>query len=233
MPDITTSITSAIPTKEAMFGSLGGILIWGAVFILVIIVFAVGGIITWWLIRQWQFNKKIQIYEDRNGKCEYVGEDRARELIYNGYGDSVFYLKKRKKYLPRGEIKIGKNRFIYVIRSDGEWINCGIESISYKLNQLGLKPIHPDMRAFKSGMTQLIKTRYEKTSKIKEWAPIIVPLILFVLIGIAFYFIADRIVASQNNLIAMTKAAEGVMEKAGEVLSATNNICSNSGIKVG
>ena len=232
MVDLGSTISSIIPSKSSIISGTSSAFVWITILILVVIALALGGIGIWFLARRLQYNKKIDIFEDRNGYMEWIGKDRAKELIYNSYGDSVFFLKKRKKYLPRGEIKIAKNKYIYAISQDGTWVNCGLESIDENLKELQLKPIHPDMRAFKSGMAKLIKERYEKKSFLKEWAPILVPIIGFIIIMIGMYFIIDRIVASENNLLKMTDASAQVMEKASQVLSALDNVCSNSGIKL-
>ncbi len=233
MPGVTDIFSGLLPSGNEITSSLSSILVWGSIFIIMFIVLVVGGVGIWFLIRRVQFNKKITIFEERNGVPEWFGEDTAREVVYNIYGDSIFFLRKRKKYMPRPERKVGKNRYFYVIRGDGTWINVGLGEIESRLKVMGVTPIHPDMRAFKSGMAKIIKDRFEKKNLLKEWAPIIVPIIFFIIVAIALYFIVDKIVASQDNLLKMTEASKAVMEKAGNVLSSLNNICSGSGIKTG
>lgn len=229
--DLGSIISGVIPTKAGAVAGASNTFFWITILIIILLLLVGGGVAVFFIIRALQFNKKIDIYEERNGFVEYVGSDRAKELVYNSYGDSAFYLKKRKKYLPRGEIKVAKNRYIYIIRSDGEWVNAKLESFNNRLSEIGIKPIHPDMRAFKSGMGKLIKERYEKKSFFKEYAPILLPMIFFIIVSIALYFIVDRIVASEDNLLAMTVASKEVMDKASQVLSGVANVCSNSGIK--
>ena len=174
-----------------------------------------------------QFNKKIDVYEDRGTHLEKLKGDRAKEIVYNAYGDSVFYLKRRHKTLPRGEKNLGRKTYAYVIKQDGEWVNV---DLAFDKGKLTYTLIHPDMRAFKSGMGKLIKDRYEKKSLFKEYGGIVIPFIFLVVLCLAMYFIVDRIVASEDNLLQMTVAAEAVMEKANNILSSLNNICSSSGI---
>lgn len=221
-----------LPSKDVLVSGTATSFFWITIFVIIFMVLLGGGVFVWWLIRHLQFNKKIEIFEERNNIVEWIGKDRAKELVYNIYGDSVFRLKRRKKILPRGEIKIAKNKYLYVIGPDGEWINCALESLNRRLKQVGLKPISPDMRAFKSGTAKLIKDRYEKRSFLKEH-PYLIPLIMIIIVCIALYFIVDRIVASENNLIEMTKLGGEVMDKASQVLSGLNNICSTSGMTGG
>lgn len=201
---------------------------WITILVLIIIFLVIGGIVVWLIIRALQFNKKIDVYEDRGTHLEKLKGDKAKEIVYNAYGDSVFYLRRRHKTLPRGEKNIGRKTYVYIIGQDGEWVNAEPSLIN---GQLTFTPIHPDMRAFKSGMGKLIKDRYEKKSFIKEYGGIVIPFIFLVMILLGMYFIIDRIVASENNLLQMTVAAEAVMEKANNVLSSLNNICSSSGIQ--
>lgn len=224
-----SDIGSIFPTKESIIPGVSSTFFWITLLIIIFFFLIIGGVGIILLIRYLQFNKKIQIWEERNNQMEYIGKDRAKEIKYNIYGDTVFVLKKRKKFLPRGEIKSGRNVYLYCIREDGEWVNFSLESVNQKLKDAGVKFIHPDMRAFKSGTAKIIKDSYQKKSFLKEWAPIIVPIIFFVIVGIALYFVVDRIVASENNLLEMTKASKEVMQLAKEVLTAVNNIKSGSG----
>lgn len=232
LQDLSSIVSDIIPSGEAFKSFSGTAILWLSAFILLVIIFVLGAIGVYYLIRILQFNNKITIYEDRNGIIEYFGKDRAKEITYNIYGDSIFYLRKRKKYLPRPERKIGKRRYLYFIGADGEWVNVGLESFDRAMKEMKIKPIHPDMRAMKSGMAKLVKDRYEKK---ENWfsrnAHVIIPLIFFVITAIALYFIVDRIVASQNNVLEVIQSADAVMDKANQVLSSLNNICSGSGIQ--
>lgn len=224
--DIGGTIGAVLPTKESLTQSFGSLFIWITIFIVIVIVLVVGAVLVYILIRRLQFFKIVEIYEETEGRpLEYVGIDRAKELTYNIYGDSVYVLLKRKKFLPRAEIKVSRRRYLYCIGKDGEWVNFGLESLNAKKHEAGVKFVHPDMRAFKSGTAKIIKDSYQKKSIIKEYLPVIIPLVMFIVICIALYFIVDRIVASENNLIEMSKTAAIVMDKAKEVLTATSNIC--------
>jgi hypothetical protein len=226
--EISGIIKSIIPTKAGTIAGTSNTFFWITILILIIIFLIIGGVIIWIVVRSLQFNKKIDVYEDRGTYLEKIKGDRAKEIVYNAYGDSVFYLKRRHKTLPRGEKKIGAKTYAYVIRQDGEWVNV---DLSYDNGKLTYTLIHPDMRAFKSGMGKLIKERYEKKSFLKKYGGIIIPFMFLALILLGMYFIIDRIVASEDNLLQMTVAAQGVMDKAGQVLSAVNGVCSGSGLK--
>lgn len=223
--------TSFLPSGRSVMSGVGGTVGLITIIIIVFIILAAAGVFVWILVRNLQFNKRIMIFETRNGMTEWLGQDRAREVVYNMSGDSVFFLKKRKKYLPRGEVKVGKNRYIYTIRSDGEWVNSSLEDLDAKLRTIGVKPIHPDMRAFKAGMEEVMKKRYEKKSLMKEWLPVVVPIILFIICGLVLYFVADRLVTFLNKLPEVLDAAAKVQDKSSQILASMNNICGSSGIK--
>ena len=225
------SISSLFPSSQNIIGGVSSTFFWVTILI-IIFLFLVGGAIgVWFLIRYWQFNKKLQVYEDRGTHIEYVGMDRAKEIVYNNYGDSVFYLKKRKKYLPRGEVKVGKKVYMYIIRKDGEWINVSLEGLDNKLNLMNIKMIHPDMRAFKSGMAKLIKDRFEKKSIWKEYGHIIIPVIVFIICGLILYFIADKLVSFLDKLPQVLEAATKVQDATKNILVSLENVCSGAGVR--
>lgn len=231
--DIGGAISSVMPSMSGFGSGLSTTLFWIFIFIVVVIFLVAGGIGVFYLVRYLQFNKKIDIYEERNGMMEKVGTDRAREIKYNIYGDSVFILRKRKKYLPRGEMKSGRNFYLYCIRADGEWVNIAMGSVNKELKESGVKFIHPDMRAFKSGLSQIMENRFEKKNWIKEYGPIIFPIIIFIIMALAIYFIADKVVSGitlSNNVMG---AADKVLDRTNDILSSLNNICSNSGMRSG
>ena len=203
------------------------------IFIIILIFLAAGGVAVFMIIRALQYNKKIEIYEETNGVMYLVGRDKVKEVKYNVYGDSIFVLRKRKKFLPRGELKAGKNLYFYFIGDDGEWVNFRLTNLNKKLNEADVKFIHPDMRAFKSGTAKIIKDSFQKEKFMEKYGHIVVPIIVFVIIGIALYFIADRVVAGIDKSNAAMDVAGKVIEKADNVLSSLNNICSSSGYKAG
>lgn len=207
------------PGKGAVVAGAGNSFFYITIFVIILILLAIGAVGIVILIRHLQFNKKIEIYEWRNGKPERIGKDRAKELKYNVLGDSVFYLKKRHKYLPRGVIKMGKNLYFYVIRDDGEWVNFTMGDINQRFNEADVKFIHPDMRAFKSGLVKVMKDRFEKKKGIKDILLSAMPYIFIILCAIALYFIADRLVAFLDKL-------PQVVDKLDSLLGKMNNICS-------
>jgi hypothetical protein len=226
-------IPTNLPTGQQITSSASNILLYGAIFLIVVIILIAGGVGLWILIRWWQYNKKITLYKDRNGYMEWAGTDSAREIIYNNYGDSVFYWRKRRIYTPRGEIEVGKNKYIYVIAEDGEKINVGLESINSKLRQLGLHPVHPDARAFKSGMVRIIKDRHEKKAGLKEFALMLAPWIFIIFCIIGLYFIADKLVSFLDKMPTVVTALNAVLDKANQILTGVNNVCATTGIKQG
>jgi len=231
MVDIGGALSGILPSGSSIISGISNTFFYLTILIIVGVVLIAGGVGVYFLVRYMQFNKKIQIWEERNGQMEYVGKDRAKELKYNIYGDSVFVLKKRKKFLPRGEIKSGRNLYLYCIREDGEWVNILMTSVNQELKSAGVKFIHPDMRAFKSGTAKIMKDRYEKINWIKEYGPIILPIVVFVILSLAIYFIADKVVSGISLSNAGIEASNKVLDKVNDVLSSLNNICSTSGYK--
>lgn len=231
MVDIGGSLSGILPSSQSIIAGVSSTFFWVSIFIIIIIFLAIGGVGVYFIIRYMQFNKKIQIWEEKNNQMEYIGKDRAKEVKYNIYGDSVFVLRKRKKFLPRGEIKSGRKLYLYCIREDGEWVNISMTNVNQVLKQANVKFIHPDMRAFKSGTAKIMKDRYEKVNWIKEYGPIILPIVIFVILSLAIYFIADKVVSGISLSNAGIEASNKVLDKVNDVLSSLNNICSNSGYK--
>ena len=113
--------------------------------IIVVLGIVVGGI-TYYFANKKQYNKKIHIFEQVNGQAIPTGIDSAKEIILPNTSIRAYYLKKKKVYLPRPSIQTGINHYWFFIRTDGEWINVGLENLNDKLDELGIHYDHTDMR---------------------------------------------------------------------------------------
>jgi len=220
--DLGSILSSIFPSKQGAVQAAGSSFFYITIIVIIFIFLIAGGIGVWLLIRALQFNKKVHIYDARNGIMEYVGKDRAKEVRYNIQGDTVFFLNKRKMFLPRGEMRVGKNLYLYGIREDGEWINFSITDLNQELRKANIKFIHSDMRAFKAGLSKIMKDRFEKKSSVKDIVLMVAPYVFIIIASIALYFIADRLVAFLNQMPA-------VIEKLDKLLATMSNVCSPPG----
>lgn len=195
------------------------------------IIIAIGiGIITYLLMGKKTYNKKIHIFEEINGQAVPVGEDSAMEMNLDHTSLKVFYLKKRKLYLPRPTRQVGKGHYWYFIRDDGEWINFSLANMNNELKELGTNYDHTDMRYGNAALKKLIEKNFKKTNWMKEYAHYIAFTALIIILGVVGWLILREAKTLIGALEQVTKNAADMIGTSEGLLKAVNNVCSGSGI---
>lgn len=238
MPDIgIESLKGYIPSGSSIANAGSSFLYWMVIIILIVMVAAIFIVIAVVIISRLKFNKKIVIYEKLNGRWEKKGKDRAMEIKYGSAGDTVFLLKKRKKYLPRPEEQTGRNEYWFGIRSDGEWINIGIEDIDFAQKKLKVRFVHPEMRYARTSLHKGIRDRYEKRGFMEKYGQMIqIGLnILFITIILVFlYLYLDKLgtvgPAAEKMVQATEQSTIRVLDKQDQILRSLDNICTNNNL---
>jgi len=212
-------------------GWLGGV---GNFIYLLITFFVVAllvGAILYYFLNKKQYTKKIQIFEEINGKPAPAGMDYAKEITIPDSSIRIFQLKNRNLFLPRPTIQTGKDNYWFFIRKDHEWVNVGLDNLNDKLNDLNVHYDHTDMRYANSSLKELIKSNYGEKNWLKEYAPYIAIGFLIVFLGITFYLIADQLGTVASSLSATVDANNKVLEATTRLLEVANGGQGVSGLK--
>src|SRR6056297_4027857 len=154
---------------------------------------AIVGLIVYYFYDKKTYNKKIQIFEEINGRAVPTRQYKAREMNIPNTSIKILRIKENKMFLPYPTIQTGSNNYLFFIRDDLEWINIGITNLNKKLTELDIRYNHVDMRYANSSLKELIKENYGQTDWLKKYG-VYVALGIFVLIaGIALYLVADKL----------------------------------------
>ena len=220
---------------------LGNITLWGGqqghsgfMIVLVVIILAVilTGLVTYFIIDKKRNKFNIEAYSEVNGVTSRVGIDKARIYVVPKTSIKVLLLKKNKVIVPFPTIQIAQNTYAFFIRDDYEWVNIGIENINKTLKELGIKYNHVDMRYANEELKELISQNYGKSDFLQKWGGLIALVVLVILIGVAFYFIADKIADASSTLSsAMSQNAE-MQAKTLQLMERSGLITIDSGVKV-
>jgi hypothetical protein len=222
------SITSKIPDIGVGFGDVLNVFAW------LMIIFVCGsaaGIITFILMRNKKFNKKIVVFEKVSGRFEPAYSVRAMITRLGESGDNVLFCAKIKKYLPTPTIQTGRNVYWFFVREDGEWINAGIEDFDKKSGEMNVYFLDKEMRYQRAALQKNLKERYAKLTFLEKYGGLMVWTVLCLVLMVGFVLLADKLVSVTGAVENLIKTATAVMEKSDAVISKLDNVCGGSGIK--
>lgn len=225
-------ITDKIPfsTPEISATTIVSTITWVILFIL----FAIAaGIVTFIIMRQRKFNKRIEVYEKINGKWERTMVLRAMFMNIGDAGDQVLYVSKVKKFLPMPSIQTGRNTYWYVIREDKEWINVGLEDIDEKFREAGAWFLDKEARHARTALQKNLKDRFQKLTFLEKYGGLMVWTVLVLVIGVSVWLWFDKMIELSSSVDKVVKLAADVLEKSGNVVTKLDNVCTGSGIKAG
>lgn len=174
------------------------------------------GLVAWWFVSS-RYKYKIVVFEKINGALQPTRKDKAMAFKLNDHGDEVFYLRKHKKYLPKGNIQTGIRIYWYYIREDDEWINFGLDDIDTIMRKAGVKYLDKEMRFARSGLIKNMKERFQKPSFLSVYGGLILYGIFILLTGIMAWFLFDK-------FIDIAEKISGAMKTALEVANAQKEI---------
>lgn len=138
------------------------------------------------------YNKKIHIFEEINGRFIPSEDDTAMEFLIPNTHIKVFYLKRKKLYLPIGTRQMGKNHYWYGIGKNGEWINFDLTNLNKKMKEVELDFDHRDMRFANTQLKKLIEKNYKKSKWWSEWKNEIAVIILIIMLTFSSWFILGK-----------------------------------------
>ncbi len=212
-------------------GGKGAIMSWGLWvigFILTVVIIIVG---VWLFIRTRKFNKTIFIYEKIDGKFRKTGKDKAMEVAFSTAGDTVFYLKRRKKYIPNPSLQSGSREYWYFIRRDGEWINFELGDLDEQARKAGAHFLDKEVRFARTQIVKGLKERYDKPGFWKQYGLLVFSIAFIVVIGVMTFLLFDKWVDLARTTVAAVDTAGEVMDKVSKVMGSLDNICAGSGMR--
>lgn len=162
-------------------GTLGNFFLW---FVLSLVLAGFLGFFIYRTFLRKSFKHKIRIYGlyGNAPMLKWVGV--AREIPVGRAGDKLFFLRKKKKYLPPPTIQMGRNEWWYWEREDGELINIGLQNLDDVHRRLGVKFIDTDMRMQRLGIEKNLTYRLQKQTFWEKYGQTIMAVIYYLVMGI-------------------------------------------------
>lgn len=198
-------------------------------------VFIIAGAVTVIIILsrlRWQFRVNILQDVDGSGQLKIIGRDKARPIAFGDGGEEIFLLKKNKKYKVSYGKRIGNKTIAWAVGNDGYWYNISLGDLDKRLMEIGVVPVDRDMRYATASVRKGIEQRYNDKTWMDKYGAIMyfglffITMLLFA--GVMWFAFNQQIKVSQANAASL-ETAERIMELAGEVLSAIDNIKQGGG----
>ena len=187
------------------------------------------GIIMFILNRK--YNKKIIIFEKVAGSFVPIGKDRGMEVRYSNAGDTITYLRKRKRYIPNPSIQTGKREYWFYVRQDDEMINFGLADLDQEGIKAGAKFLDKEMRYSRTQIQKGLKDRYESPSIWAKYGIYIISFSYIALIGVMVWLLFQEWTELAQATSGAVDTAAVVLDRVDQILGSLDNVCSGgSGI---
>jgi len=212
-----------IPDINVNVSAISNIITWGLAFL---ILAGISVFLVYYILVISKYNKKIVVFGKVGNRVELLSEDKAMEMRLGRTGDTIFHLRKHKKYLPRPKIQVARKVYWFFIRDDGEWINIGIGDIDKQMKEAGVTYVDEDMRYARASLQKFMKESYDKPSFLEKYGGLIAYSGLIFITAIGFWLVIDKmmdIVTQVGNQITL---ANDLATTQREILNALDNVCS-------
>lgn len=164
----------------------------GNALLLVVIITIIFGLVGWliyWRLETRKYIYKIPLYQYINGTNYHIGDYRAKNVNISKAGDSLWYVKKAKRWIEPAHRVSGKNEFPHELTRDGEWVNFELESVDVKRKQANVKYTHQDMRSNRVAIGHLLEQRLINKGFWEKYKDVIINIIFFFIVAIAMVVI--------------------------------------------
>lgn len=193
-------------------------------FMILILVIIAAGIAVWFAIQRKRFNKKIVIWEKVGNTFEPTIKDKAMEMKHGSVGDTIFFIKRMKKYVPTPSLQTGRNTFYFFKRQDGELINFTPADFDLKSKELGAQFLDKEMKYARTSLDGSWKERYEKQNFWDKYGQQIVNFGSIVIIMLFLWLIVKELMDISGAIQGAINAAKEVQESTKEILIGLDNI---------
>jgi hypothetical protein len=160
---------------------------------------------------------KIYWFEEVNGQMVPIDKvDDAQELTLPNSNIKVFFIKKRKMYLPRPVKKMGPRHYWFCIRNNREIVNFTMKNLNVEMSEAGLDFDHTDMRYALTYLKDLIQRNYrdKATPWWKEYKDIIAVVILVFVLTVAMFFIMSKLGSLADKIGVLIDHADTLVKSA-------------------
>lgn len=191
-------------------GAIGNALL---LFAIAVVIVGLIGWLVWWKITSKQYKFRIPLYKSINGVNYKQANYVAKNVPISKAGDSLWFVKGIKRFLPPATLTSAPNEFPHEEREDGEWINFSIDSVNDQQKKAGVKFIHQDMRTQRVATAQILEQRLINKGFWEKYKDLIIHLLFYIIVTL---------------LMVVTFWQWGnIVEKTGEILSSINQAVSN------
>ena len=173
-----------------------------------------------------KYNKIITIFEKVGGEFVPIGKDRGMEVRYSNAGDTITYLRKRKRYIPNPQIQTGKRQYWFYVRSDDELINFGLSDLNEEGEKAGAFFLDKEMRYSRTQIQKGLKDRYESPSIWAKYGIYIISFSYVALIGVMVWLLFDKWVDLAQATAGAVDTAAVVLDRVDQILGSMDNVCS-------
>lgn len=193
-----------------------GWVVFGILFFIFMVTAIIGvGALLWRL--RWNYTW-VLLEEQPNGKSQITKKGRARLMAFGDGGEEIFFLRGLKKWRVAYGKRISNNgrQIAWEVGQDGYWYNIDFAGLDKKLREVGVHPVHMDMRYAYSSVRRGIENNYGQKTFMDKYGTIITFGLLglcIIALGIsqwwAFHELNKGATTSANNL----KVQEAIVDK--------------------
>ena len=193
-------------------GTLGTVLLW--IFISILFIGIIVAIVVF-IVYKRTYNQNIHIYKMIGNRPTLALIDKARVVRMGAVGDSLFQLRKLKKYIAPPTIQISPNTWWYWQRTaDSELINFTLGDVDEQMRKAGVKYVDTDMRMQRLGIEKNLRDRFEKIGFWSKYGATIMGLVFVIMVTIALVVLFSKLVdvskALESTAGAIQKMAESI-----------------------
>lgn len=216
-----------LPDFDLGFGISGSTIAIVATIFIIFIIIITGGIV---IYTHRLFNRKVIVFENIAGQgFQPSFRDKARLIKLGDGGEEILYLKKKKVYRSAYGRKMGKNTYWFAVGQDGYWYNVILGDVDAKMGMLDIEPIDRDMRYMHTAIRRNIQDRYQKQKFMEKYGVVMMSGIFLIIILIGVWLLLSKIGDINTAAAGTIDASKKVIDKAGEILSSLDNICTQQG----
>ena len=150
-----------------------------------VLVMALVGVLIYVVMMKKTYVFKIHVWRRVGNQPTRVGIFKAKSIPVGAAGDTLWFVKGLKKYLPPGTIQSAPNEYWYWIREDTEWINFGTGDLDEHQKRAGVKYIHADMRMQRLATDRLLEQRLMQKSFWEKYQHVLMTIAFFLIIAIS------------------------------------------------